>query len=315
MLPPVNYRRRQSSLRRQLARRLPPKSVLKFQDGKFSVSGLDAWYTYWRDPYHLLLTIPWPGFLLILAGGYVVINILFALAFLAGGDCIANATPGSFWDAYFFSVQTLGAIGYGAMHPTTPYANLVVTVEAFTSILSVALITGLAFARFSRPAARVLFSQVAVITPYNGVPTLMFRTANQRRNQILEAEINLYFLQDEISSEGDSMRHLYNLKLLRHRTPSFTLTLTVMHPIDESSPLYGATAESLEHTKATLIVTLTGIDDTVAQSLHARHTYGATDILWNHKFIDLFHQTPNGHRYIDYTHFHDVLPQSSDRKH
>ncbi len=305
----MNHRRRQS-LRRKFTQRLPQKSYLKFQDGKYSIAGLGDWYSYWRDPYHLLLTIPWPGFLLILAGGYVVINILFALAFLMGGDCIANATPGSFWDAYFFSVQTLGAIGYGAMHPTTAYANLVVTVEAFTSILSVALITGLAFARFSRPSVRVLFSRVAVITPYNGVPTLMFRTANQRRNQILEAEINLYFLQDEISTEGDSMRHLYNLKLLRHRTPSFALTLTVMHPIDENSPLYGATAESLERTKASLIVSLTGIDDTVAQALHARHTYGATDISWGYKFIDLFHQTADGHRYIDYTHFHDVTPQT-----
>lgn len=306
---PVNSRRRQS-LRRKLLQRLPQKSYLKFQDGKFSISGLGVWYTYWRDPYHLLLTIPWLGFLLVLVGGYLVINVLFALAFLVGGNCITNAIPGSFWDAFFFSVQTLGAIGYGAMHPTTPYANFVVTVEAFTSILSVALITGLAFARFSRPTTRVLFSHVAVITPYNGVPTLMFRTANQRRNQILEAEINLYFLQDEISTEGDSMRHLYNLTLLRPRTPSFTLTWTVMHPIDEASPLYGATAESLEQTKATLIVTLTGIDDTVAQALHARHTYGAVDILWDHKFIDLFHQTPDGHRYIDYTHFHDVTPKS-----
>ncbi|WP_299492027.1 ion channel [Acaryochloris sp. IP29b_bin.137] len=295
------------SLRRKLAQHLPQKSYLKFKDGKFSISGLGVWYTYWRDPYHLLLTIPWLGFLLILMGGYLVINVLFALAYLAGGDCIANATPGSFWDAFFFSVQTLGAIGYGAMHPTTAYANFVVAIEAFTSILSVALITGLAFARFSRPITRVLFSHVAVITPYNGVPTLMFRTANQRRNQILEAEINLYFLQDEISTEGDAMRHLYNLSVLRPRTPSFTLTWTVMHPIDETSPLYGATPESLEQTKASLIVTLTGIDDTVAQALHARHTYGALDIIWNHKFIDLFHQTPDGHRYIDYTHFHDVI--------
>ena len=310
MLPFVNHRRRQS-LRRKLARRLPNKSYLKFQDGKYSIPGLGTWYIHWRDPYHLLLTIPWLGFLLILVGGYLVINVLFALAFLAGGDCIANATPGSFWDSFFFSVQTLGAIGYGTMHPTTPYANFVVTVEAFTSILSVALITGLAFARFSRPTVRVLFSHVAVITSYNGVPTLMFRTANQRFNQILEAEINLYFLQDEISREGDLMRHLYSLKLLRPRTPSFTLTWTVMHPIDENSPLFGATADSLELTKASLIVSLTGIDDTVAQALHARHTYGARDILWNQKFIDLFHQTPDGNRYIDYTHFHDVIPNNS----
>lgn len=297
------------SLSRKLNRRLSPKIFLEFQNGKFTPAGLDVWYAYWRDPYHLLLTIPWHGFLLMLAAGYGLINVVFALAFLVGGNGIANATSGSFWDAYFFSVQTLGSIGYGAMHPITPYANAVVTVEAFTSILSIALITGLAFARFSRPTARVLFSRVAVITPYNGVPTLMFRTANQRRNQILEADINLYLLQDEISTEGDAMRHLHTLKLLRHRTPSFTLTLTVMHPIDAESPLYGATADSLERMKATFIVTLTGIDDTVAQALHARHTYGARDLRWNHKFIDIFYETADGHRYIDYRHFHNVTSQ------
>ncbi|NJK41015.1 MAG: ATP-sensitive inward rectifier potassium channel 10 [Acaryochloridaceae cyanobacterium SU_2_1] len=306
---PLVTQRRRRRFKLSPPYRSPQNSLLEYQNGKFSISGLGSWYSYWRDPYHLLLTIPWIGFLLVLAAGYIAINLLFALAYWLGGNGIANATPGNFIDAFFFSVQTFGSIGYGTMHPITIYTNLVVTLEAFTSILSMALITGLAFARFSRPAARVLFSRVAVITPYNGVPTLMFRTANQRQNQILEATLNLYFLQDEVSSEGDFMRHLYHLKLLRHRTPTFSLTLTVMHPIDQDSPLYGATLDSLEQTKANLIVSLTGIDDTVAQALHARYTYGPRDILWNHKFIDVFHRTPDGHRYIDYTHFHDVTPQ------
>lgn len=282
---------------------------LPFKNGKFTVPSLDDWQSHWREPYYLLLTIPWPGFILIITGLYVLINALFAVAYLLGGDNIANARPGSFWDAFAFSVQTLGAIGYGAMHPVTPYAHLLVTVEALTSILGIALITGLAFARFSQPSARVMFSKVAVVTLYNGVPTLMIRTANQRRNQILEAKLQIHFMQDEISAEGTAIRRFYTLRLLRDHTPSFSLPWTVMHPIDDHSPLKGIGPEHLERTKAMLLVSLTGIDETVAQTLHARYQYGVETILWHHRFVDIFHETEAGHRYLDLTHFHDITPE------
>ena len=246
--------------------------MIAFHNGRYNVPGLGAWYSYWRDPYHLLLTLPWTGFLITMVGFYGILNTLFALAYLAGGDCIANATPGSFLDAFFFSVQTLASIGYGAMYPTTAYANAIVTLEALTSIIGIALMTGLVFARFSQSTARVIFSHLAVITSYNDIPTLMLRTANQRRNQILEAKLRLYLLRDEVSAEGEFMRRVYPLKLLRDHTPAFTLTWTAMHPIDEHSPLYGATSHSLEVTKTTLLASLTGIDETVSQAMHARHS-------------------------------------------
>lgn len=238
----------------------------------------------------------------------MVINAIFALAYMAGAPCIENARPGSFLDHFFFSVQTLASIGYGAMYPRTVYANAIVTIEAMIGMLAVAVITGLAFARFSRPTARVLFSRVAVITPYEGVPTLMFRTANKRRNQILEAQIRIYLMRDEISAEGHLMRRFYNLKLVRNDTPSFTLSWTAMHPIDETSPLYGTTIESLVMTNAQLVVSLSGIDETVVQTIHARHSYSSQDILWNMVFKDIFYHTPEGHRYIDFNYFHDVMP-------
>jgi len=146
--------------------------------------GMGAWHSYWRDPYHLLLTIPWTAFLILICVFYVTINALFALAYWLGGDCIANARPGSFLDVFFFSVQTLASIGYGAMYPKTTYANIIVTIEAMIGLVGIAVMTGLAFARFSRPTARVMFSRVAVITSHDAKPTLMFRTANQRRNTI-----------------------------------------------------------------------------------------------------------------------------------
>jgi inward rectifier potassium channel len=293
---------------RQNPQLLPPKAHIKIRNGKFHIIGMGVWHSFWREPYHLLLTIPWIGFLGLVAVLYVTTNTLFALLYLAGGDCIENAQSGSFIDAFFFSVQTLASIGYGAMYPKTIYANVIVTIEAMVGLVGIAVMTGLAFARFSRPTARVIFSNVAAIAPHEGIPTLVFRTANQRRNQILEAQMRVYMMRDEITVEGQFLRRIYDLNLLRSQSPSFTLTWMVMHPIDELSPLYGMTPESLLQTNSTIIVSLSGIDETVAQVVHARHHYAAHEILWNNRFIDIIHQKSEGHRYIDFNHFHDVEP-------
>jgi inward rectifier potassium channel len=297
--------KKQSSIKRK---RSIPLVHIKLHEGNFEIVGFGAWYSYWRDPYHLFLTASWPWFLVLISLGYVAINMLFALAYLLGGDCIANAQPGSFLDSFFFSVQTLASIGYGAMYPKTVYAHTIVTIEALTGLMGIAVMTGLSFARFSRPSARILFSRVAVITLHDGVPTLTFRTANQRRNQILEAQLRVYLMRDEITAEGNFIRRIRDLKLVRQQTPSFTLTWLAMHPIDEHSPLFGMTTESLMETKATLVVTLSGIDETVAQVVHARHTYYARDILCNHRFIDIINHTADGHRNIDFNYFHEVEP-------
>jgi inward rectifier potassium channel len=281
---------------------------IRIENGHFQIAGLNAWYSHWREPYHLLLTIPWLGFVAIVVFSYLAVNAIFALLYLAGGDCIANATPGSFWDHFFFSVQTLASIGYGAMYPKTFYAHAIVTIEAIFSLVGIALLTGLAFARFSRPTARVAFSQYAVILPHEGVPTLCFRTANQRRNQILEAQLKVYLLRDEITTEGEYLRRIHDLRLIRHQTPGFSLTWLVLHPIDELSPLYGMTPGALAETNCVITTLLSGIDETVTQVVHARHNYVPQDILWNHRFVDLVYKTPDGNRYIDYTHFHEVIP-------
>jgi len=296
-------------LLRKQRQRLIPLIHIQVRDGKFEIMGMGAWYSYWRDPYHLLLTIPWTAFLILTCVFYVTINALFALAYWVGGDCIANARPGSFLDIFFFSVQTLASIGYGAMYPKTTYANIIVTIEAMVGLVGIAVMTGLAFARFSRPTARVMFSRVAVITPHDAKPTLMLRAANQRRNMILEAQMRVYLMRDEVTVEGQSMRRIYDLKLLRNQTPNFSLTWSVVHIIDEFSPLYGMTPESLTQTNTILIISLSGIDETVAQVVHARHSYSANEILWNNRFVDIIHYTSDGHRYIDYNHFHNVLPQ------
>ncbi|MEN9231440.1 MAG: ion channel [Thermostichus sp. DG02_5_bins_236] len=261
-----------------------------------------------RDLYHLLLTLSWPGFLGLLAGGYILSNVGFALLYLLGSDNIANARPGHFGDAFFFSVQTLASIGYGAMYPHSLYAHLLVTLEAMLGVAGTAVATGLVFARISRPTARVMFTRVAVIHTQEGCPTLMFRAANQRFNQIVEAQIRVTLACNQISAEGEWMRRLYDLRLVRSMSPIFAVTWTIMHRIEPDSPLYGLTPQDLEAGQAELIITLTGIDDTFSQTIHARYSYLADEIRWGHRFADILHLDSHGNRYVDYSHFHTTLP-------
>lgn len=296
---------------RSFLRKSPPQRIrsilLAHQDGKFKIEGSAAWYSYWRDPYHLMLAIPWLGFIAIVSMAYIALNSIFALLFLAGGDCVSNTRPGSFEDAFFFSVQTLGSIGYGVFAPKTTYAHIIVTLEAIASLLSIALVTGLAFARFTKPTARAIFSKVAVISLHNGIPTLMFRMANERRNQILEAQLKLYLLQDEVTPEGQFFYRIFELKLLRSQSPSFSLSWTAMHAIDETSPLFDSTPESLVRNHVQIIVSLTGTDDITHYTVHLRHIYTAKEIIFDRQFMDIIYKSPNGDRYFDYTKFHDVI--------
>lgn len=327
MLPPINPRRRSSATKnkgnysQEVSRddahisrqeRRAGKFRVKFRNGRFEIPNVDSWHSHWQEPYYLMITVPWGGFFALASLAYLITNSVFAVGYLLGGDCIANAAQGSFGDAFFFSVQTLTSIGYGAMYPTTTYANILVTIEAFVGLVGIAMITGLAFTKFSQPTARVMFSQVATISEYNGTSTLMLRAANQRHNQIIEAEIRLYLMRDEVSIEGKYMRRFHLLKLLRNQTPRFTLSWTIMHPITKSSPLWGATPESLSKTRSMLVVSFTGIDETVSQPLHAPHYYGANDILWDHSFAEVIHPTPEGNIYVDYSDFHHAIPVVKD---
>ena len=232
------------------------------QDGRPAaiLVGRDA--ARWTDLYHVLLTIPWWSFLGAMALVYVAANAVFALLYLLDPGGVANARPGSFWDAFFFSVQTIGTLGYGVLAPQSFYAHVVVTIETFFGLVNLAIGTGLIFARFSRPTARILFSRVAVIAPFEGVPTLMFRAANQRGNQILEAEVMVNFVRHTVTQEGIEMRRFDDLRTARSRSPLFALSWTVMHPIDPQSPLYGATPESLAAEQAEIVVVISGTDET-----------------------------------------------------
>jgi len=290
-------------------RRLPPqiRSVAKLPRGKriAVMKGQDKGR--FMDFYHNILITSWPVFFAQLAAAFIVVNLIFAMFYVADRGGIANARPGSFTDAFFFSVQTLGTLGYGVMAPRTLYTNLLVTVESFSGILTIALFTGIIFARFSRPFARVVFSKVAVVAPFDGVPTLMFRTANQRGEAIMDASIVVTLARQYTTLEGVTMRRFQELKLMRSNNSLFALSWTVMHPIDQDSPLYGLTPEDMDAQDMEIIVMLNGLDEILADRIYARHAYWGDEIVWNRRFVDVISVTPAGHRMVDLTQFHDTI--------
>ncbi len=263
-----------------------------------------------RDLYHSLLVAPWVAFFVGVLVAYVGANLLFAMGYLAIGDGIEEARPGSFADAFFFSVQTMATIGYGKMAPRGLAANVLVTLEALVGLLGLALVTGLVFAKFSRPTARVVFSRNAIITSFDGVPSLLVRMANERANQIAEAQAHLVLLRTERTPEGDEVRRVHDLKLRRSQSAFFALTWMVVHPITEDSPLFGETPESLRAKDVDLVASLTGLDETLSQSVHARHAWSPAQILWGRRFADVLVTLPDGRRAIDYRRFHELEPEA-----
>ena len=260
------------------------------------------------DIYHFLLTESWPVLLGGIVGTFIAANAIFALLYMIDSG-IDNARPNSFADAFFFSVQTMATIGFGRMVPSSVVANVLVTFEALIGLIGLAVVTGLVFAKFSRPTARVRFSKLAVVSPRDGVPSLMFRMANLRANRIVDAEARVVFARQEQTLEGEWMRRFHDLKLQRDRNSLFIYSWTAIHPINEQSPLYGETQESMQASSAEIIISVIGLDETFAQTVHARHAYKPDHILWNRRHADILERNPDGSLSIDYTHFDDLAPE------
>ncbi len=260
-----------------------------------------------RDFYHSLLRRPWSVTIAAISGVFLGANALFAGLFVAVGG-LAHAQPGSFRDAFFFSVQTMGTIGYGAMFPESAAANAVVVLESITGLTLTALATGLVFAKFSRSTARLMFSRHAVITGLNGVPTLMFRVGNQRGNGIVDAQLRVVMIRTEHTLEGETFYRMLDLPLTRQRAMSLARAWNALHVIDATSPLYGETADSLAAKEVELQVLVVGLDDITMQTVHGQHRYSAKDVLWGHRLADVLSETPDGHMLLDLRRFHEVEP-------
>ncbi|HEV2702317.1 MAG TPA: ion channel [Steroidobacteraceae bacterium] len=259
-----------------------------------------------QDLYHYLMTVTWPRLFVAIAVFFLVFDFLFGCLYYLQPGSVANLSPPGFAGAFFFSVETLATVGYGEMHPTSLYGHIVSMIEVFVGLMLLALVTGLMFARFSRPRARFLFARYAVVRPVDGRTMLMFRAANARQNVVQEASAKLRMIRDEVTREGLEMRRITDLKLVRDQHPAFFIGWTIMHVIDESSPLNGETEESLRRSGASFVLSLSGTDETTGHTLMTREDYSAGSILWNKAFRDVLDVTEEGAVVFDYTLFHEV---------
>jgi inward rectifier potassium channel len=259
-----------------------------------------------QDLYHLWLRTTWPRAILLIATVYLAVNALFALMYLYVGG-IANSR-GDFFDSLFFSIETMGTIGYGEMTPATRGAHVIVMLESVTSLLLTAIATGLVFAKFSLPMSRLVFSSKITISPMNGVPTLAFRIGNERSNIIAEARVRLGMVRTEITHEGVTMYRLQDLTLVRDTTQALARSWTVMHVIDASSPLHGMSPETVTEHEVEFFASVTGTDDTSLQPVHSRHRYLETDVAWGARHVDILSELPDGRLQMDARKFDLVMP-------
>jgi inward rectifier potassium channel len=263
--------------------------------------------SFWADISHRCMTASWPAFIGGAALVFVAFNAVFASFYWIGDQPISNVLDGAYIDYLYFSIETLSTAGYGDMHPQTHYGHFIATVELFTGIFSMSLMTGLIFARFSRPSARLLFADNPVISNYEGLPTLMIRLANERHNIISNATARLWLFKTVVSREGPSFRRFYELPLVRNESPALALSWTLYHILDEESPLYGLGADDLEAFNASLVVVVSGYDVVAAQNVHAQKSYSHPDIRFGHRYADILGTAEDGRLRVDYGRFHDTL--------
>lgn len=261
------------------------------------------------DLYHSILRSNWIVFFGGLAVTYISFNVLFSILYFVGDAQISNMEK-TFWNCFHFSIQTSSTIGYGYLSPMNNYANFLVTIEAALSLLFTAIATGLTFAKFARPTARVIFSRNILITKFDGKRTLMFRLINERSNYIVHAKVKAVLAIDHITPEGIPIKKLFDIDLERSESPLISITWSVLHTIDENSPLHGLTIEELQERRAMFIVSLKGIDDTFNQTIHSKHYYSWEDIVFNRHFVNMIISENNELHMpeVDWNNFHKLTP-------
>jgi inward rectifier potassium channel len=273
------------------------------RDGTFNVvrRGLPLWDR--LHPYHRLLAISWPWFLALVGACYVAVNLLFAAGYTLCGpgslDGIeARTGPGRFLHAFFFSVQTLATIGYGRITPVGWAANSLVALEALVGLMGFALITGILFARFSRPIARIAFSSHALIAPYREGRALMFRVANRRINELsdVQASVTLAWFEER---DGKRTRRFHQLPLERDRVMFLPTQWVVVHPITEASPLHAASDRSAASADAEVLILMSATDETFSQTVQTRSSYKHDEIVWGARFKDIHATDSSGRVSLD----------------
>src|SRR3979490_295796 len=302
-----DWRKRLKSQNERTSERSSKARVVQLGGREIVTEGLHL--NFWADISHRCMTASWPAFIGGAALVFVAFNAFFATFYWLGDQPISNVPGGAYIDYLYFSNETLSTAGYGDMHPQTHYGHFIATVELFTGIFSMSLMTGLIFARFSRPNARLLFADHPVISNHEGEPTLMVRLANERHNIIGNATAKLWLMQNAVSLEGRRLRRFYELPLLRDEHPALALSWTLYHALDEESPLYGLDADDLDAADVTLVVVVSGYDVVAAQTVHARKSYDHSDIRFGHRYADILDTADDGRLRVDYGRFHQTFEE------
>jgi inward rectifier potassium channel len=264
---------------------------------------------FWDDISHRCMTASWPAFIAGAAVVFVVFNTIFGFLYWLGDNPVSNVTHSDYIDYLYFSIETLSTAGYGDMHPQTHYGHFIATVELFTGIFSMSVMTGLVFARFSRPRARLLFANNPVISTREAKPTLMVRLANERHNIIGNATARLWVLQNIVNGDGQALRRFTELSLEKNEHPALALTWTLFHVLDETSPLADLDADDMKAASVSLVVVVSGYDVVAAQTIHARKSYAHGDIRFGQRYADILEELEDGRVRIDYGKFHDTLDE------
>jgi inward rectifier potassium channel len=285
--------------------RVSKAKVIRFGDREIITEGLHL--SFWADISHRCMTASWQSFIAGAVLVFIAFNAVFAFFYWIGNQPIANVPGGAYIDYVYFSIETLSTAGYGDMHPQTHYGHFISAVELFTGIFSMSLMTGLIFARFSRPNARLLFADNPVIYNHDGKPTLMLRLANERHNIISNATAKLWLFKNIVSMEGEQLRRFYELPLTQNQNPGLALSWTLYHVLDEKSPMYSLNAGDLEAAKASLVLVVSGYDVVAAQTVHARKSYDHSDIRFGHRYVDILDTSDDGRLRVVYGRFHETM--------
>ncbi len=264
-----------------------------------------------RDAYHSFLKLPWLAAFGAIAVAFFLFNLAFGAVYLGVGG--VAGTRDTFTDALSFSVQTMATIGYGVMHPVSGPATGVMIAESMFGIVFTALTTGLVFAKFSRPTTRIRYSQSAVVTTFEGKPTLIFRVGNRRANLIVEAQLHAVVTMTTLTAEGEQFYKAHDLKLVRDRQVGMTRGWTVMHVIDETSPLYGETASSFVAREGELNIALQGTDNITMQAVTSTYSYDAKDFRFGHRFVDTLTILDGDRFLVDLRNFDSTVPDTDAR--
>ncbi len=276
------------------------------ENGHIDVERVGLRDSFWADIYHHALTARWSVFIYGSIGFYVLINLAFALLYFCVPGQVSGLGEQPLLSLFFFSVQTLSTVGYGGMVPVGPWANVIVSVEVLIGMMINALGTGLVFARFARPRARVMFSRTAVISNENGIPALCLRIANLRTSVILAVDIEVALSRLVMTESGHLARRFDQLLLIQSHVPILRFAFVMAHIIGPDSPLHGKTIAELEQEESEIVVTVTGVDEATGQTVFARTAYAFSRVQDNHRFVDILLTGSDGRIIVDFGRFHDV---------